>query len=497
MPKTNVQTFDTLIIGAGISGIGTACTIARECPDMRYAVLDRRSDIGGTWDLFRYPGIRSDSDMFTFGYEFRPWNEARTLADGPSIKRYVKETAEEYGVMQNLHLNIEIEHASWNSADNHWTLTGKNTDKNTDKKNGELVTFHSQFLVMCSGYYSHAKGYTPEFTGIENFKGKVVHPQHWPEDLDYKNQKVVVVGSGATAVTLVPAMADDTQHITMLQRSPTYIMSLPSVDGLSVFLQKFLPRKLVYRWARRRNIRLQRLIYTGSQRWPKLMRWLILKGVRKALGRELATDDMMRHFTPTYDPWDQRLCVVPDGDLFESIKSGKASVATDEIETFTASGIQLKSGQHLEADIVITATGLQLETLGGMSMDIDGETRGVNEVMVYKGALVQDVPNLVYVFGSTNTPWTLKAGLSCEYFCRLVKHMQQHGHQTFVPRDHHDSMTKSASVMDELASGYVQRGANNLPRQGKREPWRVRNNYYLERKDLLESPVEDDALEFS
>lgn len=467
--EPKIIALDVVIVGAGMSGIGTACCIERECPELHYAVIERRTELGGTWDLFKYPGIRSDSDMFTFGYEFRPWNEARTLADGPSIKRYMQDTASEYGVTQNIHFNTNIDHASWCSEHNRWTLTGT--------CNHQPVIYHCQFLLICAGYYSHAEGYSPEFAGIDKFQGQVVHPQHWPEDLAYQDKRVVVIGSGATAVTLVPAMADNAEHVTMLQRSPTYIMSLPSRDGLTLFLQKILPRQWVYRW-------------------PQFMKKLLLRGVRKSLGKKLATDEMMQHFTPSYNPWEQRLCVVPDGDLFEAIKSGKASVATDTVDRFTEHGIQLASGQHLPADIVITATGLQLEAMGGMTTDIDGEQRGINEVMVYKGALVQDVPNLVYVFGSTNTPWTLKAGLSGEYFCRLVKHMQQHGYQTFVPRDHENTVDSESSILDELTAGYVQRGAQHLPRQGTRNPWRVRNNYYLEREDLLKKPVEDEVLEF-
>lgn len=496
--KPTIVEIDTIIVGAGLSGIGTACYLEQKCQGKAgdltnaphtYAILERRAEIGGTWDLFKYPGIRSDSDMLTFGYEFRPWNEPVTLASGPAIKQYVTDTANEYGVTPKIHFNTDVQHSSWNSSLNRWQVTTQQLNKHGQSA---TVVYHCKFLVLCAGYYNYSQGYTPQFNGIDTYKGQVIHPQHWPDTLDYTSKNVVVIGSGATAVTIVPAMADKTASITMLQRSPSYIMSLPAIDPVTNFLNRFLPNQWVYRWARKRNIRMQRWIYAWSKRWPQTIRKLLIWSAKRHLGKDFD----ISHFSPEYAPWDQRLCVVPDADLFKALKSKKAGIVTDEIDTFTAEGIKLKSGQLLHTDIVITATGLNLGTTGGMSIDIDGEARNINEVMVYKGALVQDVPNLVYVFGSTNSPWTLKACLSGQYFCRLVNYMQEHDYNKFVAVNNDPTMPLEESVMGSLTSGYVQRGEQHLPRQGREDPWRVHNHYQREHDLMLNTDIDDGILTF-
>lgn len=479
------QYFDVLIIGAGISGIGMGCHLSRECPDKSFAILERRQGIGGTWDLFKYPGIRSDSDMFTFGFNFKPWTEPKVLADGHSIKSYVTETAEEYGVKDKIKFGIKITKANWCSEQGQWTLTAE------DEADGTPHTFHCNFLVPCTGYYNYDQGYMPEYKGVEQFQGQLIHPQHWPEDLDYSGKKVVVIGSGATAVTLVPAMAGTASHVTMLQRSPTYIISVPALDPLAKFMQKFLPESWVYKISRKRNIALQLMIYYGAKRYPNFFRKLLLGGVKKQL-----PEDQMRHFTPSYDPWDQRLCAVPNGDLFKVIRNGQASVVTDHIETFTSSGLKLKSGETLDADIIVSATGLNVRMLGGIEMSVDGETREPQGVLTYKAVLVQDAPNLAAVFGYTNAPWTLKADLAAEYICRLINHMDKNGYSNVRPRATEDCAITEESVMDALNSGYVKRGAHNLPRQGTKLPWRVMNHYKSDKKMMLKDPIEDEYLEF-
>lgn len=488
--SASTQQFDVIIIGAGISGIGAACTLQRECPDKTFAIIEKRQNLGGTWDLFKYPGIRSDSDMYTFGYDFRPWNSPKVLADGADIKQYVTDTAKEYAIEQAIHYNTGIETANWDSNSKRWYLTAATAA-------GETRQYDCQFLLLCTGYYDFNQGYMPQFPGADNFAGDLIHPQHWPEDLDYADKNVVVIGSGATAVTLVPAMADTAQHVTMLQRSPTYIMSLPEKDHLTSALAKALPDEWVYRLARRRNIRIQRTLYTLCRRYPKTMRRWILAGVRKALGKELVAQGYMRHFTPAYDPWDERLCVVPEGNLFKCLQTGSASIVTDHIEQFDADGIQLKSGQHLPADIIVSATGLNLAPLGGIQLSVDNERRHSHEAMTYKGVLIQNAPNFAAVFGHTNTPWTLKAGLAAQYFCRLLNRMDEQDKTVFVAEDHDNNLIPDASIMDSMQSGYVERGADNLPRQGRALPWKVLNHYYRDKKMLLNQPINDDVLQLS
>ncbi|WP_323844577.1 NAD(P)/FAD-dependent oxidoreductase [Microbulbifer magnicolonia] len=479
------QHYDVLIIGAGLSGIGTACHLSRECPDRRFAILERRDDVGGTWDLFRYPGIRSDSDMFSFGFNFRPWNGLKVLADGPAIRRYIGDTAAEFGVRDKIHFGVDLNDANWCSEQRRWTLQAKDT------RTGEPRSYSCDYLISCTGYYDHHQGYTPEFPRLEQFGGRFIHPQQWPEDLDYRDKKVVVIGSGATAVTLVPALAGDAAHVTMLQRSPTYVLSIPAYDKISAILQKFLPERWVFRMARWRNIKLQRWMFKVSKRWPSLMRALYLRGVRKGLGEDFD----MRHFTPDYMPWDQRLCAIPDDDLFDAIKSGKASVVTDQIESFTESGIRLKSGRELEADIIISATGLKLQVLGGMALRVDGEAVQVNRKLTYKAVLMEGVPNMSWIFGYTNAPWTLKADIAARYVCRLLNHMKRNNLRVSVAVDR-EGCAEETSVMSGLQSGYVQRGNDVLPRQGTRYPWRLLNDYEKDSKILLESPLLDGILQF-
>jgi monooxygenase len=482
----NAQHFDVLIIGAGLSGIGTACQVSAEHPNKTIAVLERRERLGGTWDLFRYPGIRSDSDMYSFGYEFRPWQDTKVLADGASIREYIAETAAEYGVDEKIHYGLKIVNADWSTPEGRWTVTALH------EASGETRTYTCGYLISCTGYYNYDAGYLPTFPGANQFKGRFIHPQHWPEGLDYSGKKVVVIGSGATAVTLVPTMAGDAAHVTMLQRSPSYIFSIPALDKISEVLGRFLPDKWVYKFARKRNIALQRCIYLASKRWPAQMRRFLLWQVRRHVGPSVD----MRHFTPKYMPWDERLCAVPNGDLFKVLASGEASIVTDHIETFTEKGILLTSGHELEADIIVAATGLDIQMLGGMELSVDSETRKLNDQMTYKGVLVENIPNLAWVFGYTNAPWTLKSDIAGAYLCRLFKHMDDNGHTVATPLDIEDS-AMDIGMLDQLQSGYVQRAKDTLPRQGSRHPWKVLMHYGKDSKMLLHDPVDDNLLQFN
>ncbi len=478
--------YDVLIIGAGLSGIGAACHLAMDCPGKNVTILERRNAVGGTWDLFRYPGIRSDSDMFTFGYNFRPWNALKVLADGPAIRQYVNDTARQYGVDKKVQFGIKILRADWSSAQNHWVVSALH------EASGETRTYSANFLISCTGYYNFDRGYLPDFPGVGKFKGQCVHPQHWPENLDYSGKRVVIIGSGATAVTLVPSMANTAAHVTMLQRSPTYIFSVPAYDGLSALLNKFLPKSWVYKLARRRNIALQRWTYDAAKRFPKISRAVMLAAVRRQLGKNAD----MTHFTPTYKPWDQRICAVPNGDLFKSIREGKANVVTDHIDTFTERGIKLKSGRELEADIIVTATGLELQLMGGIELSIDGQPIEPNKRLTYKSVMMQDVPNLAWVFGYTNASWTLKADIACEYVCRLLNYMDQNGIAAATPHAP-PGAAEDGAVMAALESGYVQRAQHTLPRQGRMLPWRVMNHFQNDSDMLLRSPLADPALQFT
>ncbi|WP_067466491.1 flavin-containing monooxygenase [Nocardia amamiensis] len=479
---------DVLIIGAGLSGIGMACHLTMAKTGRSYAILERRTAIGGTWDLFRYPGIRSDSDMYTFGYGFRPWHGTKVLADGPHIRQYIEETAAEYGVTEHIRFGRNVTRARWSSTTSTWTVEA------LDEQTGETEVYTSDFLVGCTGYYDYDNGFRPSFPGEENFGGRIVHPQHWPEDLDYTGKRVVVIGSGATAITLIPAMSDAAAHVTMLQRSPTYIAALPADDPVAVGMKLAkVPTKIVYRMGRARNIALQRASFQLSRTNPEAAKKLLLSAVRMHVGADID----MRHFTPAYNPWDQRLCVVPNGDLFKVLRSGKASIVTDHIESFTETGIRLVSGEELPADLVISATGLSVQMLGGMGLEIDGEPVVTRDRVVYKGAMLDGVPNAMMVLGYTNASWTLKADLAAQYFCRLLNHMKANGF-TRVEAIARDGDRGTDSVMGgALTSGYIKRGDAVMPRQGTNGPWQVINNYFRDRKLLRKGPLEDGVLTFT
>lgn len=480
-----IEHVDVLIVGAGLSGIGAAYHLQKQCPNKKVVIVERRQAIGGTWDLFRYPGIRSDSDMYTLGYNFKPWTNAKAIADGTSIREYVQETARENGIDKKIRFGLQVRNAAWSSANATWTVDA------VREATGEAVQFTCRFLLMCSGYYNYDAGYTPEFKGIENYQGQVVHPQKWTEDIDYTNKNVVVIGSGATAVTLVPSMADKAAHVTMLQRSPTYVISVPERDIISDKLRPFLPEKMVYRLARTRNVGLQMMFYRLSKEKPNVARRFLLQMVRRQLGKNAD----MSHFTPKYNPWDERVCAVPDGDLFKVIRQGKASVVTDHIDTFTQTGIRLKSGQELQADMIVTATGLNLQLLGGMKVQVDGKPFDMTETLNYRGVMFKDLPNLAMIFGYTNASWTLKADLSSEYICRLLKHMDKHGLRQCTPRNYDSSLAIEPFL--GLASGYIQRAKNVLPKQGSKAPWKLYQNYALDLASLRFSKLEDGAMEFS
>lgn len=477
--------FDTLIIGAGLSGIGTACHLMGEFPNRNLAILERRECMGGTWDLFRYPGIRSDSDMLSYGYKFRLWDNPKVLADGASIRRYIQDTAKQYGLADKIHYGIKTLSANWCSQQRLWQLTVRH------EASGDIRHYTCRFLLCCTGYYNHDEGFLPTFPGEDDFKGVRIHPQHWPEDLDYRDKNVVVIGSGATAATLIPAMADKTRHITMLQRSPSYIYSLPSTDKLTGALSRIMPASWALGLARKRNIVLYRAAYIACRQWPRLMRRIILAHVRRQVGPNAD----MRHFTPNYMPWDERLCAVPDGDLFKAIRNGQASVETDHIERFTEHGIRLKSGKELPADIIVTATGLRLQLLGGMSVSVDGTPYPVGEQMTYKGVLLENLPNMAWIFGYTNVSWTLKVGLAATYLCRLFRYMEQRNFDVVTPYDSANNAL-SDGIMNSMKSGYIQRDQHFLPRQGRSYPWFVFMHYGRDKKMLLKDPIEDHHLEF-
>jgi cation diffusion facilitator CzcD-associated flavoprotein CzcO len=483
---------DVLILGAGVSGVGAACHVTRECPERSFAVLEMREDLGGTWDFFEYPGIRSDSDMFTFGYSFRPWTETQTLADGSSIQQYVRETAEAYGVTDRIRYRRRVERVSWSEERRVWTVEAQNLET------GETETYEARFIIECTGYYNYECGHEVDFPGESDFDGPAFHPQKWPEDLDYRDQQVVVIGSGATSITLVPAMAEEAEHVTMLQRSPTYILSMPSEDRITEMLRRYLPEWLVYRITRVRNILIQRLLYDVAQTFPNASRRFIQNRIRERLGEEFD----MRHFSPDYDPWDQRLCVVPDGDLFESIRRGDVSVVTDHVVEFTEEGILLEDGRDLEdgrvleADVVVEATGLEIQLLGGIDVEVDGDEVSGSEQKVYRGAMFEDVPNFVTVFGYINASWTLKVDLVCQYTCRLLNHMDEHGYTKVVPTDD-EGVEAEGHAMDELDAGYIQRAADRLPPKGTQAPWKITNNFLYDWFNLNYASLEDGVLEFS
>ncbi len=480
------QAFDVLIIGAGVSGIGMACTLAAECPGKTFAILERRERLGGTWDLFRFPGVRSDSDMFTYGYQFRPWHGAKVLADGPSIQNYLADTVREHGVDRHIRYGLKITRADWSSVRQRWVVIA------TAEADAEVHTFECAHLVMATGYFRYEAGFTPPLPHIDRFTGTVVHPQRWPDALDCRGKRVVVVGSGATAITLVPALARAGAHVTMLQRSPGYVLSLPSLDKLAELLARVLPARWVYGLARRRNLAVARFLYRASRRWPQRMRALLLAHVRRHL-RGSAVD--MRHFTPTYQPWDERLCIVSDGDLFHALRGGRAAVVTDTIDSFDNNRVLLRSGQALDADVLVTATGLELEAFGGAQVTVDGQAWQPNEHMFYKGVLLEGLPNFAWIVGYINASWTLKADLAASYLCRLYRHMDERGLAVATPRDTRGCMADE-SMMDGLSAGYIARAKGALPRQGREAPWRVTHDYPTDQRTLLHDPVEDGVLVF-
>ncbi|MEU7589687.1 NAD(P)/FAD-dependent oxidoreductase [Micromonospora sp. NPDC049230] len=476
---------DVLIIGAGLSGIGAACHLRRDCPDKTYAVLEARDAIGGTWDLFRYPGIRSDSDMFTLGYSFKPWTAPKAIADGATIREYVRETAREYDVPRHIRFGHRVLRAEWDSGTARWTVHAQRTDT------AETVVLTCSFLFACTGYYRYDEGYTPALPGVDTYTGRLVHPQHWPDDLDHTGRRVIVIGSGATAVTLVPALARRAAHVTMLQRSPTYVMALPSRDRLADALRRRLPAAAAYPVLRWKNVLLSTVTFQLSRRAPGLVK----RALRRATRRRLpAGYDVDRHFVPRYDPWDQRLCVAPDGDLFTAVGDGHASVVTDTIDTFTAHGVRLTSGAQVPADIVVTATGLNLLALGGLRLRVDGTDVDFANTVAYKGMMVSGVPNFALTVGYTNASWTLKADLVAGYVCRLLRHLDRTGQQVVTPLPPTDD--ERAPLID-LRSSYVLRGVDALPRQGVRAPWRLHQNYARDVLLMRHGRLTDEGVRFS
>jgi len=477
------QHVDVVIVGAGLSGIGAAVHLQQKCAGKSYTILEGRDAIGGTWDLFRYPGIRSDSDMHTLGYEFKPWTKAKAIADGPSIRSYVRETADEHGITPHIRFGHKVISASWSSEAARWQVTAE--------QNGAQVTFTCSFLYMCSGYYKYDAGYTPDFEGMADFAGEIVHPQLWTEDVDYADKKVVVIGSGATAVTLVPELAKDANHVVMLQRSPTYMVSRPAKDGVANLLRAMLPDSWAYAFTRWKNIRLSSWFYKRSQAKPDKVKKNLLKMLSKHLkpGYDIDT-----HFTPSYGPWDQRLCLVPDADMFDAINNGSASIVTDHIQRFEEKGIRLQSGALLEADLVVTATGLDLQVFGGMALNVDGKDLESGELVNYKGLMYAGVPNFVNTFGYTNASWTLKADITAEYVCRVLNYLDETGAGYCVPM----LPTGGIEVLPDapLSSGYFARAADRLPKQGPNMPWQLTHDYLSDRKVLREAPLEDGYLTF-
>ena len=488
MSGSSSEYHDVVIIGAGLSGIGAACHLRAELPDIDFIILEGRERMGGTWDLFRYPGIRSDSDMHTLGYRFKPWKDAKAIADGPAILRYIRETASEYDIEGRIRYRQRLVKAEWSSEDCTWTLNVESGE------NRELRQVRCGFLLMCAGYYSYEHGHTPDFPGRERFAGPIVHPQAWPADLDYGGKRVVVIGSGATAVTLLPELARTAGHVTMLQRSPTYMIAFPDEDIIANVLGKILPERLAYRITRWKNIRLQAFIFRVARKRPRFARWFLVGQARRTLGPDY---DVGKHFNPQYDPWEQRLCLIPNNDLFETIRSGRASVVTDGIRTFTESGILLESGESIEADIIVTATGLDIVVLGGAEFHVDGKRVDFPEAFTYKGVMMEGVPNMISTFGYINASWTLRADLIARFSCRVLEHMRRTGSRKCVPilRAEDEDM-ESQPWVTGFSSGYLQRVMDVLPKQGDREPWLNSQNYFEDREKFLKGALDDGVLRF-
>ncbi|TFV56275.1 NAD(P)/FAD-dependent oxidoreductase [Mycobacterium sp. PS03-16] len=476
---------DVVIVGAGISGISAAYHLQERCPSKSYVILERRENLGGTWDLFKYPGIRSDSDMYTLGFRFKPWTQEKSIADGASILSYLKETVAEYGIDRKIRYGQRVTSVEWSDAENRWTIC--------IEADGEQREIQCGFLMACSGYYNYDEGYSPEFPGAADFAGTIVHPQHWPEDLDYAGKKIVVIGSGATAVTLIPALAKSgAGHVTMLQRSPTYIGSLPDVDPFAVQADRLLPPKLSAFAIRWKSIIFQSAQYQLSRRFPQFMRKTLLTMAQRRLPEGY---DVEKHFGPSYNPWDERLCLAPNGDFFKTIKSGKADVVTDTIDTFTANGIRLSSGEELEADIIVTATGLNMQLFGGATIYRNGEEVPLNGLMAYKGMMLTGMPNSAFTIGYTNASWTLKADLVSEFVCRLLNYMDAHGFDTVVPQ-HPGNSVEERPILD-FTPGYVLRALDRLPKSGSVAPWRLKQNYFIDMRLIRHGKVDDEALQFS
>ena len=485
-PIASEDHVDVLIVGAGISGIGVAHYLQKELPSKSYLILESRQSLGGTWDLFRYPSIRSDSDLHTYAYEFKPWRSRRAIAGGDEIMAYLREAVAEDGIDRQIRYGHKVCSAAWSSQDARWTVEVEL------QGSGQRKTITCSWLFAASGYYRYDQGYTPAFPGLERFKGPVVHPQQWPEKLDYRDKRVVIIGSGATAVTLLPALAEQAQHVTMLQRTPTYVVSLPGSDPIANLFNKVLPAKWAYAATRYKNIRIQRVSYHLCQTYPNFMRWLIRLGNKKMLPDGYPVDV---HFKPPYNPWDQRLCAVPDGDMFKAIKKGKASVVTDHIETFTETGIRLKSGQELPADIVVPATGFNLQVFGGIEISLDGKPVDMSKCVAFKGMMLSGLPNFAFMIGYTNSSWTLKVGLVGEHFCRLLAHMDQRGYAVCMPQLPTSDMPTQPLL--NFGAGYVQRMLDHLPRQGTEgAPWIMQMHYLNDIKILRDGPVEDPCLRF-
>jgi monooxygenase len=486
-PHRGPETLDVVIVGAGLSGIGAACHLRRECPELSFSILESRERMGGTWDIFRYPGIRSDSDMYTLGYDFKPWKAAKAIADGPSILEYIRETAREEQIEQTIRYDSRVIRAAWSSEDACWTLTVRSAD------DGES-TLRARFVMMCAGYFSYEKGHAPEFPGRESFQGDFIYPQFWPEQLDYTGKRVVVIGSGATAMTLVPSLAEKAAEVVMLQRSPTYVIDRPSVDRVANLARKLLPDQWAYDLTRWKNTLLQRLLYRRTRTSPEKVRNMLLDRVREGLGSDY---DIDTHFTPSYDPWDQRLCLIPDGDLFAAIKSGRARVVTDEIDRVTPDGILLKSGQELQADVIVSATGLEITVCGEVELEVDGRALQPADTFTYKGVMCSDIPNMVQFFGYINASWTLRSDLISHWTCRVLNHMRATGTEQVTPRvPPQDQGMSPRPWITEFHPGYIQRALERMPKQGDHLPWLNPQDYVRDRQLFLREPIDDGYLEF-
>ena len=489
-----MEHFDVVIVGAGLSGIGAGCHLKMECPQKNFVILEGRDAMGGTWDLFRYPGVRSDSDMFTLGYRFRPWRDPKAIADGQDILSYIRETASEFGVEKAIRYGHRVRRACWSSENATWTVEVEAGRRGEGETRGSgdtgMVQITCNFLYLCTGYYDYESGYTPEWRGVERFRGRIVHPQKWPNDLDYSNKHIVVIGSGATAITLVPALADRAAHVTMLQRSPSYIVTRPAQDIVANTFRRVFPDRAAYMLSRWKNVLLTIFFYNLARKRPEVFKRMVAKGVRRELGKDYDT----KNFTPRYNPWDQRLCFAPDSDFFNAIREGRVSIVTDQIETFTEDAISLKSGQQLQADIIVTATGLVMKLFSGMQLVVDGALVNLPKTLVYKGMMFSDVPNLAFAVGYTNASWTLKCDLTSEYVCRLLNHMDRKGYAACAPRVN-DPDIEEEPVID-FTSGYVVRALPTLPRQGSKTPWRLHQNYMKDLSMMRYGRVDDGVMEF-